>query len=290
MINREEFSIQIMEPCMEPWDKMIENQRGRHCDKCSKTVVDTSGFSPEEIFKIYMEKKGNVCMRIPTTIIDKQFQIPVEQGSGFHHIWQKALLFACLQVVFFTQVKAQVKRAMGDIIKQAPPEKKYLRSATVKGSVADSSTGEFLYLVEVSAIKDSVVLAKAVTDLHGNFILEFKDSMPSDSKFELVLYRHDYNRKRIEGFSVNKENTVVETIQISKTPILLKEIEIARDRNSIIHWTQGIPIVVRTCVKGYEENRALNPAYLRVIQQAPQPLSTKINYGEGSPEWFGDGE
>ena len=58
-------NLKIANPCHEDWDKMAQNQLGRHCQLCEKTVVDFTKMSSEEI-KEYLLKRGNerICGRI----------------------------------------------------------------------------------------------------------------------------------------------------------------------------------------------------------------------------------
>lgn len=49
MANENLFKIHIPEPCFEDWDKMTPNEQGSFCKVCSKTVVDFSKKSEDEI-------------------------------------------------------------------------------------------------------------------------------------------------------------------------------------------------------------------------------------------------
>ena len=58
------YSIQIHKPCNEPWDNMHPNSNGRHCDQCSKTVVDFTDWKQGDIVA-YLQEQGTekVCGR-----------------------------------------------------------------------------------------------------------------------------------------------------------------------------------------------------------------------------------
>jgi hypothetical protein len=54
--------ISIPKPCHEDWDKMNPNQEGKFCNSCSKTVVDFTKMSKEEIHTYFKQKSGeNTC-------------------------------------------------------------------------------------------------------------------------------------------------------------------------------------------------------------------------------------
>lgn len=64
------MQINISNPCSEDWSSMTNNEKGRFCQNCKKTVVD---FSQMELFEIksYLEQQSNkVCGRIPSHKLD----------------------------------------------------------------------------------------------------------------------------------------------------------------------------------------------------------------------------
>jgi hypothetical protein len=56
--------IQIENPCEEKWDDMQNIPEGKFCDLCSKTVLDLTQKSDQEILKILDESNGRICGRI----------------------------------------------------------------------------------------------------------------------------------------------------------------------------------------------------------------------------------
>ena len=58
------FTIQVPKPCNESWQEMMPTDNGRHCNQCSKTVVDFSGWGQDEVLS-YIQQKGDekVCGR-----------------------------------------------------------------------------------------------------------------------------------------------------------------------------------------------------------------------------------
>jgi hypothetical protein len=62
----------IPTPCNENWDKMTPTEQGRFCSLCSKTVVDFTRMSDDEVLNYFANHKNeNVCGRIK-----KQPQLP----------------------------------------------------------------------------------------------------------------------------------------------------------------------------------------------------------------------
>jgi hypothetical protein len=285
-----EIIIEINAPCHESWDAMSGNMERRFCMKCSKTVVDASLYSPEEIFSLYRQRQGDVCMRLNQDVLEKPLAIH-KPNSFFKRAFHKAVLFVSFQFLFLHAVKAQVKNAMGEILKKDDPQKKYLRSAVIKGTVSDGQSGTMLYLVEVSAFRDSVLIAKAWSDTKGSFTLELKDSLPADARIDLIFRRREYEERKLQGFMVNKEEVTLDTILLKHEPIWIKEVEIARTRDDVRITRQYITVVLG----GLNIRRGDNVPQLKQINAAPmiqdaKLLSNDIIKTEGTPEWFGEGQ
>jgi hypothetical protein len=77
-----EFKIRIPEPCHEDWNGMTKNEQGRHCQACSKTVIDFTDKEPEEI-EAYLTANAStkLCGRFKTTQLDKSYYFKVDLNS-----------------------------------------------------------------------------------------------------------------------------------------------------------------------------------------------------------------
>jgi hypothetical protein len=62
--------ISIPTPCHEDWNKMTAKYQGRHCDVCSKTVVDFTEWQPQKIL-LHFENNTNVCGRFRRDQLDE---------------------------------------------------------------------------------------------------------------------------------------------------------------------------------------------------------------------------
>ncbi|MBC7850617.1 MAG: T9SS type A sorting domain-containing protein [Chitinophagaceae bacterium] len=57
------LKLQIAEPCHENWNKMSQQEQGRFCQSCSKTVIDFSFMHDREIVNQIYAENGSVCGR-----------------------------------------------------------------------------------------------------------------------------------------------------------------------------------------------------------------------------------
>lgn len=73
MAHENLFKIHIPDPCFEDWDKMTPNEQGSFCKVCSKTVVDFSKRSEDEIQQYIaanLDKK--ICGRFNVSQLEQE--------------------------------------------------------------------------------------------------------------------------------------------------------------------------------------------------------------------------
>lgn len=69
-------SIQIPNPCHEPWEGMQPNAQGRFCGSCQKTVIDFTGKSDTEIRDLLLAQAGQkVCGHFKKTQVNRPLQL-----------------------------------------------------------------------------------------------------------------------------------------------------------------------------------------------------------------------
>ncbi|MGX7667240.1 hypothetical protein [Flavobacterium pedocola] len=95
----ENFKISIPKPCHENWDKMTENEIGRFCNQCAKSVVDFSSMKAAEIQTYFTLHKGEkICGRFKTEQLDTIIiQIPQQtlfSQTRFRKMFLLAVLIA----------------------------------------------------------------------------------------------------------------------------------------------------------------------------------------------------
>ncbi|WP_427872014.1 energy transducer TonB [Flavobacterium sp. MMS24-S5] len=124
------YKISIPEPCSEDWNKMTPNENGRFCMSCSKTVVDFTLMSPEEIQQYIIKNQGHkMCGRFKKSQLDSiTIQIPSKvlyTQTHFHKMFLLALFIAMGTTLFSCQNKEGNKQKIEkiEIIENAPSPK-----------------------------------------------------------------------------------------------------------------------------------------------------------------------
>src|SRR3972149_7893920 len=69
-MNTTNYQIPIPKPCHEDWNKMTQQEQGRHCGVCCKTVVDFTKKTADDIKNYLVENATKkICGRFNTSQI-----------------------------------------------------------------------------------------------------------------------------------------------------------------------------------------------------------------------------
>jgi len=112
------LQISIPTPCGENWDEMTTVQQGRYCQSCSKTVVDFSAMSDQQVFTYFSKAPAHVCGRFSGGQLNRDLFPPVEKRPG----WLRHLLYLLFPALLLSKgSSAQKIRVAPDSIHLAPP-------------------------------------------------------------------------------------------------------------------------------------------------------------------------
>lgn len=87
--------IHIAKPCQENWDEMTEDDQGKFCSHCQKTVIDFSQKTDAELID-YFNHHSSFCGRFKNTQINRVIEEPKPVLKRFFDFYSKAA------AVFFT--------------------------------------------------------------------------------------------------------------------------------------------------------------------------------------------
>ncbi|HMH21116.1 MAG TPA: hypothetical protein VK563_05045 [Puia sp.] len=87
------LQIHIAEPCHESWEKMDEAGKGRFCSSCSKTVIDFTLMSDQQVLSYLNDPKRKVCGRFASDQLDRDFTVVKERGKKpWSVVWRLAVV------------------------------------------------------------------------------------------------------------------------------------------------------------------------------------------------------
>ncbi len=80
------LSINVAKPCHQSWESMMPNAEGRHCNECSKTVVDFTNYSDAELVAYFSNLQGKVCGRFRASQLSRSLHIPPQPHSRLYRL------------------------------------------------------------------------------------------------------------------------------------------------------------------------------------------------------------
>lgn len=118
---KKQFKVSIPKPCHEDWSKMTPKEKGKFCQSCSKTVVDFTKKSKEEIQQYLSENFGKrVCGHFRREQLDTiTLEIPentFHQTLSFQKLFLLALLFVMGTSLFSCQNSNGKKQKIENVI------------------------------------------------------------------------------------------------------------------------------------------------------------------------------
>lgn len=100
--------ISIPKPCHEDWNKMNPNTEGKFCNSCSKTVVDFTNMSKDEIHAYFKQKSGeNTCGHFYASQLEES---KVQKPSLF----KRVNYFATIMLGLFLPLSSCKKQLTGE--------------------------------------------------------------------------------------------------------------------------------------------------------------------------------
>jgi hypothetical protein len=168
--------ISIPMPCYEQWQNMSTQATGRHCNACSKTVVDFTGMADTAIRHYLKQSKGNICGRFKT----RQLNRPLKKQSIISKLYSMkkiaAAIISLIMVknshaqlpVYDTSIYTMIRTAQTDSVILAQQQQFRQTSGKILGIVLDENANPLKGAVAVIGNN----LFSTTTNETGNFTLE----------------------------------------------------------------------------------------------------------------------
>jgi hypothetical protein len=199
--------LRIEKPCEEPLENMHDVPGGKHCDLCSKKVLDLSNLNDTEILQILQENKGEKFCGI---FFKNQLNRPLHEERVISYRPRKAT---------FSKIAAGLALT-ASIINSYPAQTtkpSIVKSAALKAPKSNSekekdktNDGNFIISGKIISSNKGTPLSAKVnfvtvqkvyttqTDKDGNYSLEIpKEILKYESLIEFAPFDYTYDRKLI---------------------------------------------------------------------------------------------
>ena len=225
---KNEYKLNISEPCQENWKNMEPSQVGKFCNLCSKNVIDFSHLSDNEVIRLIESSKGNLCGRLNQNQLNRPLietkSTPV--NPRFHQI-----LAGLLLITNPNSISAQTENKTHII------QEKTLQNVAEESPQDDSLFHQFsgvIYMPDsITLCSNAKILLrnteiKSITSNKGTFSFQIpdlyiKDIMKFEINFEDQIYSliiYSSQIKENQKLILNKENEEIfivgEVIEIRK--------------------------------------------------------------------------
>jgi Carboxypeptidase regulatory-like domain len=166
--------ISIPVPCHEQWQNMTAAANGRHCNACSKTIVDFTAMSEAAVMQ-YLRQHQNVCGRFRSD----QLSRPLKKQSIISKLFSMKKIAAtiisfiivkCTNAqlpVYDTRVYTWIRSALTDSVILAQQKQFKETNGTIIGVVTDENAKP----LKGASVTIGNNLTSTITDETGNFSL-----------------------------------------------------------------------------------------------------------------------
>ena len=267
------YKLTIPEPCPENWDKMTPNENGRYCMSCSKTVVDFTSMSPNEVQHFFIQNQNKkICGRFKNSQLDTiNIQIPTRilyNQKYYHKMFLLALFIAMGTTLFSCQDKNGNKQkidkvevvqddvpvehiSVGDpkitnlhdtIVPPPPPPPKVDQVKFVKPKENDNLKSE-----KIENKRNSATKAAIYATTNGEVLSETNAEFPGGIEQFSIFFEKEFkkpeniNTKNLKinlSFAVEKNGSVSYLQCVPAIDILIEK-EIIRVLSACPKWLPG---------------------------------------------------
>jgi hypothetical protein len=171
------LSLSIPKPCSEKWENFTHTTAGGFCSSCSKTVIDFTDKSDDEVFQFFKSKPAHTCGRFRSHQL-RSYTTQVTVRPSFTLLKAGLLGLVLFLVSRPASAQTELNKPKTEIVDQKKSEalaSAELRKHTVRGMVFEEGTTWLLPAVNVVLKGTRIGVA---TDSEGKF--EFPQKLAED--------------------------------------------------------------------------------------------------------------
>ncbi len=191
---KQEYILNIDNPCKENWNLMKHEGSGRYCSNCSKTVIDFTTLSDSEIVKLLEKSSGRLCGNLNTDQLNRIISIQESKSTpSFYKLLAGLLLLGSTKNVQSANVisnKTEISIPIyneefisNEIENTENPTDSLVN--ILHGIVLDSTNQEPIFGAIIKLKNTNKVVA---TDIEGKFKITIPNELPIDSITLIVRY------------------------------------------------------------------------------------------------------
>lgn len=233
------YQVDIAEACAENWNEMAPRDKGRHCDKCAKTVIDFTNKTDRQIIAILEQQKGKLCGRLTTEQTNrvlsvdhsyvkaakwKAFALMLTGSLGVNTInGQHKENHSVSSEIQLVETRKDL-RIPTTTIDSYTPKIQTPQKIRIQGIISDADTGNPLVHAKVSHLGIQNVVA---TDRNGKYVLEIEPHIDRTNLLEISFVGFTTKEIQLDTENIN-DLTIDLNASLSESYHLLGEVVILR--------------------------------------------------------------
>jgi len=214
--------IDIVEPCRESWAGMNRNKKGRFCSVCSKTVMDLTTKTKEEILALYEASEGKLCGRVGLKqLISATNQTLVTANKLNMRWWKlKRWMVAATMGIALNGLTLLDGYAQNDVpsYKLTIIDSQSEHSIEIRGVVVDKNTQEPI----VGAMVSIDSMASVITNATGYFNLKIRQVDIKGIGLSAQVYVTGYKKLIVSNIPAESHEL---SIQLEPLTVVKREIK-----------------------------------------------------------------
>ena len=217
--------IHIPKPCHEDWNKMSQVERGRHCQKCAKTVHDVTNLSNQQVHLAYQENNQSLCIRIPAHRLSALPPTPAKTGWKYLAMASLMTFWMGVKKVFGDEPQEPRNSNVVSTKDSVDNKDSIINKMIVRGVILDSLNNSTpMPFAHIRILKEKVLLQDGISDLEGQFEINVTDSLSTNDTLTLEVEYIGYKK-------ITKEFQPNDTLQIE---IFLNELHVCMGREVVL--------------------------------------------------------
>lgn len=85
-MKRQEYILKIDKPCEQEWNSMMPDGKGKYCSQCSKTVIDFTNLTDNQVVQFIEKASGKFCGRLSNAQLNRILE--TNQNSNYSYLYK----------------------------------------------------------------------------------------------------------------------------------------------------------------------------------------------------------
>jgi hypothetical protein len=230
-MKNQAFKLKIDSPCKQNWDSMKQDVNGKFCSHCSKTVIDFTKLTDNQVVQIIDQTSDKLCGRFTEHQLNRVLKSTQPSGNSYvYKILAGLLLFGLSKATVAADTITKTEIIPHEKNENLKPEYIEIQADSTKniiqGFVFDSASRLPL---DYASILIKGTRTGTLSEADGSFKLAVPDGLIKSDSLTLVITYVGYKTTELT-FSMNQLPITTEVLITSRETTLIGDVIIVRKK------------------------------------------------------------